>query len=168
MSSPLQQLTLLLQEVQAWLSCYIILFYSLCAVIVCLGLSMYLESITQLLVLFLVIRCSDSVSWLLMPTSTQSPSPRTFAKVKELTQRYQLMVLADETRRNYFRGNKAFINFCLRLGLLDKHGLIFPSEENLMYFAAHCAGVRGLSPSTIHNYLYGIRSWPSTKAYLIL
>ena len=28
-----------------------------------------------------------------------------------------------------------------------------------MYFEAHCAGVRGLSPGTIHNYLYGIRSW---------
>ena len=69
------------------------------------------------------------------------------------------MALAGETRRNYFQGNKAFTNFCLKLGLLDKHGLIFPSEESLMYFAAHCAGVRGLSPSAIHNYLYGIRSW---------
>ena len=35
----------------------------------------------------------------------------------------------------------------------------FQSEENLMYFAVHCAEVRGRSPSTIHNYLYGIRSW---------
>ena len=69
------------------------------------------------------------------------------------------MALADETRRNYFQGNKTFTNFCLQLGLLDKHGLIFPSEENLMYFVAHCARVRGLSPSMIHNYLYGIRSW---------
>ena len=73
-------------------------------------------------------------------------------RVKELTQRYQLMALTDETRRNYFQGNKAFTNFSLQLRLLDKHGLISPSEEN-------CAGVRGLSPSTIHNYLYGIRSW---------
>ena len=28
-----------------------------------------------------------------------------------------------------------------------------------MYFASHFAEVRGLSPSTIHNYLYGICSW---------
>ena len=70
-----------------------------------------------------------------------------------------MLALADATRRNYVKGNKAFTNFCLQLGLLDKRGLIFPSEENLMYFAAHCAGVKGLSPSTIHNYLYGIRSW---------
>ena len=60
---------------------------------------------------------------------------------------------------NYFEGNKAFKNFCLQFGLLGKHGLIFLSEENLMYFTTHCPGVRGLSPSKIHNYLYGIRSW---------
>ena len=34
------QLTLVLQNVHVWLSYYVTLFYSLCAVIVCLGLSM--------------------------------------------------------------------------------------------------------------------------------
>ena len=33
-----------------------------------------------------------------------------------------------------------------------------------MYFAAHCAGSKGLAPGTIHNYLYGIRSWYITNS----
>ena len=68
-----------------------------------------------------------------------------------------------------FQGNEAFTNFCLQLGLLDKHGLIFPSEENLMYFAEHivpgleaCLQVR--STAIYMEFAVG----PLTKAYLIL
>ena len=49
----------------------------------------------------------EQVQHYVQEESTSGPSQQesdfvTFAKVKELTQRYQLMAVADETRRNYF------------------------------------------------------------------
>ena len=92
--------------------------------------------------------------------STNTNSRRTFDKIKTLTTKYEAFALAAETRRNYNRGANAYVDFCLQLGLTDEQGSILAANENnLMYFAAHCAGFRGLAPGTIHNYLYGIRNW---------
>ena len=73
--------------------------------------------------------------------------------------KYEALALAAETRRNYNRGANAYVEFCLQLGLTDEQGSILAvNENNLMYFAVHCAGFKGLAPGTIHNYLYGIRN----------
>ena len=93
-----------------------------------------------------------------------SHTSRALGQVKALTSKYEALALAEDTKWSYSRGANAYIDFCLQLDLTDNQGkLLDISEDQLMYFAAHCAGSRGLAPGTIHNYLYGIRSWYITK-----
>ena len=96
--------------------------------------------------------------------SANTNSRRAFDEIKTLTTKYETFALAAETRQNYNRGANAYVDFCLQLGLTDEQRRILAVNENdLMYFAAHCAGFRGLAPGTIHNYLYGIRNWYITR-----
>ena len=94
-----------------------------------------------------------------------SHTSRALGQVKALASKYEALALAEDTKRNYTGGANAYIDFCLQLDLTDNQGrLLDISEDQLMYFAAHCAGSKGLAPGTIHNYLYGIRSWYITNS----
>ena len=89
-----------------------------------------------------------------------SHTSRAFGQVKASTSKYEAqLALAEDTKRNYNRGANAYTDFCVQLDLTDNQGRLPDiSEDQLMYFAVHCAGSKGLAPGTIHNYLYGIQS----------
>ena len=93
-----------------------------------------------------------------------SHTSRALGQVKALTSKYEALAFAEDTKRNYTTVANAYIDFFLQLALTDNQGrLLDLSEDQLMHFAVHCAGSKGLAPGTIHSYLYGIQSWYITN-----
>lgn len=65
--------------------------------------------------------------------------------------------LAASTQKAYRSGYKAYIDFALKHGMQNQHGVLFPDENSLIYFITYCHTVSKLSYSSIKLYLSGLK-----------